>query len=101
MATWSYDIVDACSIPCEIAINCMSYCDRFLSKPSTSPPRDKAALTNHREYQLAFITSLIVALKNFAGMQVDSNFVRSTICQGLYDPQEIIDMEKEILNWLG
>ncbi|KAL7530315.1 hypothetical protein ACHAXR_004595 [Thalassiosira sp. AJA248-18] len=104
MATWSYDIVDACSIPREIAIIGMSYCDRFLSssKPSSSPPsRAKAALTNRREYQLAFITCLIIALKNRAGMQVDSDFVSTTICQGLYDPQEIIDMEKDILSGLG
>lgn len=33
-------------------------------------------------------------------MQVDSDFVSDTICQGLYTDKEIIDMEREILSGL-
>ena len=97
MTAWSYDIVDACSIPREIAVIGSAYFDRFLSSPS---PRAKAALVSRREFQLAFITCLIVALKCRAGMQVDSDFVSDTICQKLYGEGEIIDMEGAILKGL-
>ncbi|KAL7533554.1 hypothetical protein ACHAXR_005307 [Thalassiosira sp. AJA248-18] len=111
MCTWSYDIVDACSIDREVACIAMSYFDRFMMLCTTtttttstnynsSSRRAKAALASRREFQLAFIACLIIALKCRAGMHVDSDFVSTTICQNLYDPQEIIDMEKEILSAL-
>ena len=115
MATWSYDIVDACSIEREVACIAMTYFDRFIDTATTTAPlssattnsnsnnnkhRAKACLTSRREFQLAFITCLIIALKCRAGMQVDSDFVSSTICQGLYAEDEIIEMEHDILNGL-
>lgn len=97
MCSWSYDIVDACSIDREVACIAMSYFDRFMS---TDSKRAHAALVSRRDFQLAFIACLIIALKCRAGMQVDSDFVSDTICQGLYDAKEIIDMEREILSAL-
>jgi hypothetical protein len=102
MASWSYDIVDACSIDRQAAVIGMTYFDRFLSTSSSSSSneRAKAALTNRREFQLAFIACLCLALKCRAGMQVDSDFVSATICQNLYTNDEIIDTEKEVLKAL-
>jgi len=120
MCSWSYDIVDACSIDREIACIGMSYFDRFMctaattntttttttscnitsSSPSSSS-RAKNALTSRREFQLAFITCLIIALKCRAGMQVDSEFVSETICQKMYCEEEITQMEGDILKALG
>lgn len=97
MCSWSYDIVNACSIPREVACIAMSYFDRFMC---TSSRRALTALASRREFQLAFITCLIIALKCRAGMQVDSDFVSDTICQKLYCEEEIIKMEKEILSAL-
>jgi len=97
MCSWSYDIVNACSIPREVACIAMSYFDRFMC---TSSQRARTALASRREFQLAFITCLIIALKCRAGMQVDSDFVSDTICQKLYCEEEIIKMEKEILSAL-
>jgi len=102
MCSWSYDIVDACSIDREIACIGMSYFDRFMGTYTTSSnQRAKSALLSRREFQLAFIACLILALKCRAGMQVDSDFVSDTICQGMYEPEEMVDMEKEILSALG
>eukprot|EP00578_Thalassiosira_sp_NH16_P017964 CAMPEP_0181107562 /NCGR_PEP_ID=MMETSP1071-20121207/17155_1 /TAXON_ID=35127 /ORGANISM="Thalassiosira sp., Strain NH16" /LENGTH=342 /DNA_ID=CAMNT_0023191091 /DNA_START=266 /DNA_END=1294 /DNA_ORIENTATION=- len=97
MCSWSYDIVDACSIDREVACIAMAYFDRFMS---TDTKRAHAALVSRREFQLAFIACLVIALKCRAGMQVDSDFVSDTICQGLYDAKEIMDMESEVLSAL-
>jgi len=111
MCSWSYDIVDACSIDREIACIGMSYFDRFMctatssscstSSSSSSSSRAKNALTSRREFQLAFIACLILALKCRAGMQVDSDFVSETICQKMYCEEEITKMEGDILKALG
>ena len=97
MARWSYDIVDSCSIDREVACIAMNYFDRFMCTPS---PRANKALISRREFQLAFITCLIIALKGRAGMQVDSDFVSDTICQRMYQSHEILKMEVEILRAL-
>jgi len=104
MCSWSYDIVDACSIDREVAIIGISYFDRFMATSSAPGPRSAAAtsaLQSRRQFQLSFIACLIIALKCRAGMQVDSDFVSDTICQGMYDPAEIVGMEKEILSALS
>ncbi|KAL9182214.1 hypothetical protein ACHAXT_012866 [Thalassiosira profunda] len=94
MASWSHDIVDACAISREVSCIAASYFDRFAC---THSKRAKAALRSRRDFQLAFIACLVVALKCRAGMQVDSDFVSGTVCQGLYDEGEIVAMEREIL----
>ena len=97
MSTWSYDIVDACSIDREVACIAISYTDRFLS---TNLPLANECLTSRRTYQLVFITCLIIALKCRAGMTVDSDFVADVICQGMYEEEEIVEMEKQVLSGL-
>ena len=101
MISWSYDIVDACSIDREMAIIGMSYFDRFLL---TSPGISIFSYHNHntsrRKFQLAYLTCLVIALKCRGGMQVDSPFVSETICQGMYTPREIVQMERTILEAL-
>jgi len=115
MCNWSYDIVDACQIDREVAVIGMNYFDRYMSLSttaaaaaasrhcsstisSTSCPR---VPTTRKAFQLTYITCLIIALKCRGGLQVDSDFVSTTICQGIYQPSEIINMEIEILKVLG
>ena len=114
MCSWSYDIVDACSIDREIAVIGMTYFDRFMSLVTSSSSASASDNTTNnntnnnmspyvqsrRSFQLAYITCLIIALKCRGGMQVDSDFVSTTICQGLYTPNEIIHMECFILQTL-
>lgn len=101
MISWSYDIVDACSIDREMATIGMSYFDRFLL---TSPGISIFSYHNHntsrRKFQLAYLTCLVIALKCRGGMQVDSPFVSETICQGMYTPRKIVEMERTILEAL-
>jgi len=97
MLDWSYEIVRACAISREIACIGIQYFDRFLC---TSSQRAKAALASRQEFQLAFITCLIIALKCRSGMQVDAAFVSGTICKKLYDEEEIVGMERDVLSAL-
>jgi len=97
MGEWSYQIARSCAISREIACIGIQYFDRFLC---TSSQRAKDALASRREFQLAFITCLVIALKCRAGMQVDATFVSSTICQKLYDEDEILGMEIDVLSAL-
>lgn len=98
MLAWSYDIVDACSVSREAAVIGAQYFDRFLSSPS---PRSQAALVSRREFQLAFVACLTIALKCRAGMQVDADFVSDAVCQGLYGVDEVVAMEVDVLGALG
>jgi len=58
--------------------------------------RARRALASHRTFQLCFITCLIIS-----GMQVDSDFMSDTICQGLYDAKKIVECERDVLAALG
>jgi len=97
MAEWSYDTVRSCAISREIACVGIQYFDRFLC---TSSPRAEDALASRREFQLAFIACLVLAVKCRAGLQVDAAFVSGTLCQKLYDEGEVIGMERDVLSAL-
>ena len=98
MLTWAYDIVDVCKIERNVAISAVSYLDRFLAN---NVDRCIGALSSRRDYQLCFIVCLIIALKNCAGMKVESEFVTNVLCHGLYHEQEILEMEMVVLKGLG
>lgn len=98
MLTWAYDIVDVCKIERNVAISAVSYLDRFLANNVDHCIR---ALSSRRDYQLCFIVCLIVALKNCAGMKVESEFVTNVLCHGLYHEKEILEMEMVVLKGLG
>lgn len=98
MLSWAYDIVDVCKIERHVAITAVSYLDRFLAD---NIPRCTEALSSRRNYQLCFIVCLIIALKNCAGMKVESEFVTNVLCHGLYQEEEILKMEMVILQGLG
>ena len=108
MCNWSYDIVDACQIDREVAVIGMNYFYRYMSLSTTaadtassSSTLSSTAPTTRKSFQLTYITCLIIALKCRGGLQVDSDFVSTTICQGIYQPSEIISKEIEILKVLG
>ncbi|KAL3765944.1 hypothetical protein ACHAWO_005893 [Cyclotella atomus] len=98
MLSWAYDIVDVCKIERHVAITAVSYLDRFLADNVGSCAH---ALSSRRNYQLCFIVCLIIALKNCAGMKVESDFVTNVLCHGLYQEKEILDMEMIVLQGLG
>jgi hypothetical protein len=98
MLSWAYDIVDVCKIERHVAITAVSYLDRFLAD---NIGRCSEALSSRRNYQLCFIVCLIIALKNCAGMKVESEFVTNVLCHGLYQEEEILQMEMIVLQGLG
>ncbi|KAL7475496.1 hypothetical protein ACHAW6_001411, partial [Cyclotella cf. meneghiniana] len=73
--------------------------DRFLSNSICR--RAKAALISRQEFQLCFITCLVIAIKNRGGMSVSSNFISKLLCHGLYSANEILQVELEILSGLS
>ena len=98
MCSWCYQIVDSCSIDRSVACVGMSYLDRFMCTPSH---RATSALASRREYQLAAVCCLVVALKCRGGIKVGTDFVADSVCRGLYDADELDGMEMDVLGALG
>jgi len=98
MCSWSYQIVDSCSVDRSVAVIGMSYLDRFMC---TSSPRAATALASRREYLLAVVSCLVIALKCRGGIKVGTGFVADAVCQGLYGADELEAMEMEVLRALA
>ncbi|KAL7477051.1 hypothetical protein ACHAW6_002865 [Cyclotella cf. meneghiniana] len=98
LCQWAYDILSACSFDESIGSVAFSYFDRFLS---SEHPRAKLAMTSQHEFQLVFVTALTVALKVRCGMNVEFDFVCERICSDIYNEEELIETEKEMLMVLG
>jgi hypothetical protein len=79
------------------AVKAFSYFDRFLS---TSSHIAQHALEDIRVSQLAFVASLVIALKVDSGFNVEPDFVSKFICTDMYDAEQINKMELEILQAL-
>lgn len=99
MLSWAYDVLDVCKIGRHVAITAVTYLDRYLA--DNIGPCANEALSSRRNFQLTFIACLIIALKNCAGMKVESEFVSGVLCHGLYHEKEILDTEMEVLRGLG
>jgi hypothetical protein len=97
MGEWCYQVVDFCKFRRETVAISMSYLDRFLS---TSRPRALKAMNDRKEYQLAAMTSLYVAIKLFEPMTMDPGLL-SAISHGCYSEDDIVAMEQEILTALS
>jgi hypothetical protein len=98
LCNWGYQTIAACNgvsrSACVVAI---LYFDRFLS---SSAPAAKRALEDIHDFQLAFVTCLVIALKVHSGFNVESEFVSNVVCKNMYDAEDIIGMEIEILKAL-
>lgn len=99
LCNWGYQTIAACQgVSCATAILSFSYFDRFLS---SNTPAAKRALNDITEAQLAFVTSLVIALKGHSGFSVETDFVSDVVTKNYYDADEISNMEKEILQGLA
>lgn len=109
MALWCYQLTDICTFQRETVARAMSYLDRFLAAglASQSSPsartyhqrRAAEALRDKREYQLASMCCLYVAVKMFEPLSMDASLL-SEISHGCYSPAEILSMETSILQVL-
>lgn len=97
MCEWCYQVTDFCKFKRETVAISMSYLDRFLS---TSRTRALLALKNRKDYQLAAMTSLYIAIKLFEPMAMDTELL-SAISHGCYTENDIVEMEQEILTALA
>eukprot|EP00956_Cyclotella_meneghiniana_P045083 scaffold352401_cov20-Cyclotella_meneghiniana.AAC.1 len=100
LCQWGYETIEACNgIRRSTAVAAITYFDRFLS---SNTPAAERALNDVVECQLAFVTSLVVALKIHAGFKkVESDFVSGVITRNAYGANEINSMELEILQSLS
>jgi len=99
MIEWCFQVIDYIQFERETVIIAISYLDRFLSSNS---PRAKSAMRNRKEYQLASMTSLYMAIKLVEPTILNLS-VLTELGQGSYSPEEFNKMEMDILfglNWL-
>lgn len=89
MCEWGYKVVDYCGFKRETVAIAMNYLDRFVTAKPTF-------LQSLKEYQLASMTCLYVAIKLFEPVQMDIKLL-ADMSRGCYKEQEIIDMEQQIL----
>jgi hypothetical protein len=92
---WLYEIVDYFNLERSTVAMAMSYVDRFMSTPSSRPARK-----NVTSYQLTCLACLFVAIKTMDVTILDVDMLVKA-SRGCYDRQEILHMEKEVLNALN
>jgi hypothetical protein len=100
LCNWGYQTVAACNgvTSRTTAAKAISFFDRFLG---TSAPAAQQALTDLVYSQLAFVACLVIALKFHSGFNVETDFISNEVCGNMYDSNEIIEMELNVLKALG
>jgi hypothetical protein len=98
LLAWGFQIADCCKLRRKVAIDAMSYFDRFLS--NSFSPSAQTVLSNQYDFQLCFITCMLIAMKNYSGLSVELDFASKIICNGIYSVQELSAMEMHVLQGL-
>lgn len=94
LCNWGFEAIACCTgIDRLTAVKAISYFDRFMSTSSS----DGIGL---EAIQLAFVASLVIALKVESGLNVELDFVANFVTKGAYDKEEIKRMEMEVLQAL-
>lgn len=99
MIGWCFQVIDYIHFNRETVIVAISYLDRFLSGGS---PRAKIVMRNRKEYQLAAMTTLYMAIKLYEPTIITTTLL-SQLSKGGYSPSEFMQMEIDILfglQWL-
>lgn len=94
MCEWCYQVVDFCKFRRETVGIGMSYLDRYLC---TS--KGLEALCNRKEYQLAAMTALYIAIKLHEPLEMETSLL-ADLSRGCYNEMEFVDMEQTILQAL-
>jgi len=94
MCEWCYQVVDFCKFRRETVGIGMSYLDRYLC---TLKGRD--ALCNRKEYQLAAMTALYIAIKLHEPLEMETSLL-ADLSRGCYTEMEFVGMEQTILQAL-
>jgi len=93
MSEWCFHVVDCTNLRRETVSIAMGYLDRFLC---TTSLRAEHARCDRKEYQLAAMTALYVAVKIFEPLEMDAGLV-SKLSRGLHSAAEITRLEHEML----
>lgn len=93
MVEWCYQVIDFVKFRRETVSIAMSYLDRFLGAKS---PRSQQVIKCRKEYQLAAMTCLYIAIKLFEPKLIDTR-VLSELSRGCYCPEDFKIMESDIL----
>ena len=91
MAEWCYQVVDFCKFRRETVAIGMSYLDRYLCSP-----KGRSALCNRKEYQLAAMTALYVAIKLHEPLEMETSLL-ADLSRGCYKEMEFVEMEQIML----
>jgi|UniRef100_A0A8J9WZT6 hypothetical protein len=94
MCEWCYQVVDFCKFRRETVGIGMSYLDRYLCTP-----KGKEALCNRKEYQLAAMTALYIAIKIHEPLEMETSLL-ADLSRGCYTEMEFVHMEQTILQAL-
>lgn len=98
MTEWCYTVIDYIKFRRETVSIAMNYLDRFLA---SGCPRAEQVMNSRREYQLASMTSLFMAIKINEPVIVDITLM-TELSKGVYNLSDFKKMETDILfglNW--
>jgi hypothetical protein len=93
MCEWIFHVIDSTRLQRETASVAMSFLDRFLC---SSSERASKAKFDRREYQLAAITCLYIAVKLHEPFEMDAGLM-SKLSRGVHSAEDITTMEYDIL----
>lgn len=91
MCEWCYQVVDFCKFRRETVAIGMSYLDRYLCLPE-----GRSALCNRKEYQLAAMTALYIAIKMHEPLEMETSLL-ADLSRGCYGEMEFVHMEEKML----
>jgi hypothetical protein len=91
MCEWCYQVVDFCKFRRETVVIGMTYLDKYLCTLKGSE-----VLCNRKEYQLAAMTALYVAIKLHEPLEMETSLM-AELSRGVYTEMEFVDMEQTIL----
>jgi len=94
MCEWCYEVVDFCKFRRETVGIGMSYLDRYLCTP-----KGRCALCNRKEYQLAAMTALYIAIKLHEPLEMETSLL-ADLSRGCYTEMEFVHMEEVMLQAL-
>ena len=94
MCEWCYQVVDFCKFRRETVGIGMSYLDRYLCTE-----QGRQALGNRKEYQLAAMTSLYIAIKIHEPLEMETSLL-ADLSRGCYTEMEFVEMEQTLLQAL-
>lgn len=98
MTEWCYTVIDYIKFRRETVSIAMDYLDRFLCSGSA---RAEQVMNSRREYQLASMTTLFMAIKINEPVVVDIGLM-TELSKGVYNKSDFKQMETDILfglNW--